>query len=216
MHGTLLVAPVAILCSLPCGLPAQNSAAKPQSIATELRGALVGSWVGTLEYRDYSEPATSTKRVKLPTWLTIAPSADDLSFLYIYDDGPAKTVTETSRVNIDDVASRYEVMNAQGKIQESYSIAGLAELRKGHGTLILTGKGTENNVPVAVRLTIRISRNILEILHDTAASGQPFTFRHAYTFICESPPAPKVRPRSRVVPARKIDTRDQLQCDGAV
>jgi len=84
MNGTSLVAPVVILCSLACDLPAQNSAAQSQLIGTKLRGALVGSWVGTLEYRDYSEPATSTKRVKLPTRLTIAPSAADLSFSYIY------------------------------------------------------------------------------------------------------------------------------------
>lgn len=191
MRGTFFVAPGVILCSLVCDLPAQNSAAQSQLIGTKLRGALVGSWVGTLEYRDYSEPATSVKRVKLPTWLTIAPSASDLNFFSIYDDGPEKTVTETSRISIDSVASRYDVMDAQGKVQESYSIAGLAELRNGRGTLILTGKGTENNAPVAVRLTIRISRNILEILRETAASGQPFTFRHAYTLIRESPPTSK-------------------------
>ena len=70
-------------------------------------------------------------------------------------------------------------------------MAGLTELRKGRGSLILTGNGTDNDAPVAVRLTIRIGRNILEILRETAASGQPFAFRHAYTFIRKSPPAPK-------------------------
>ena len=176
-----------MICSLTCRLPAQNSAAVSQPVGTELAGALIGSWVGTLEYRDYSEPTASTKRVKLPTWLTIAPSAANLGFVYIYDDGPTKTVTETSQVSIDLTASRYEVRDTHGEVQESYSIAGLAELRNGRGTLVLTGKGSEDRTPVAVRLTIRVNRNILEILRETAASGQPFTFRHAYTFIRAKP-----------------------------
>ncbi len=33
----------------------------------DLQPALSGDWVGVLEYRDYSEPAGSTKQVQLPT-----------------------------------------------------------------------------------------------------------------------------------------------------
>jgi hypothetical protein len=158
-----------------------------QSIA-ELQQALVGSWAGTLEYRDFSEPAASTKRVKLPTWLRIESAGAGLRFSYVYDDGPAKTVTETSLVRIDPVAARYAVLDAAGKLESSYAIAGLAQLKQGRGSLTLTGPGTENQVAVDVRTTIRIGRNILEITRETAAPGQTFTFRHAYTLVRAAPP----------------------------
>jgi len=162
------------------GLSAQN--------LTEIQRAVSGTWVGTLEYRDFSELATSSKRVRLPTWLKIEPSGSDLRFDYIYDDGPAKTVKETSLIRIDPAAARYTVLNEAGKVEDSYSIAGLSQLRSGRGSLTLTGAGTENGAAVEVRTTMRIGRNILEITRETAASGQPFTFRHAYTLVRATPP----------------------------
>src|SRR5271165_2718972 len=173
MHRTVLVLAIA-------GLSAQN--------LPDLQRALSGSWVGTLEYRDFSEPATSTKRVKLPTWLRIEPSGDDLRFRYIYDDGPSKTVKETALIRIDPAAARYTVLDEAGKLEDSYVIAGLPELRSGRGVLTLTGAGKENGAQVEVRTTLRIGRNILEITRETAASGQTFTFRHTYTLVRASPP----------------------------
>ncbi len=167
-----------------CTVHAQES----PGAAADLQRALAGSWTGTLEYRDFSEPAGSTKRVKLPTWLEITVSAADLRFRYIYDDGPAKTVTENSLVRIDFAGARYSIFDAAGKLEDRYTIAGLAELKQGRGTLILTGKGTENGAAVEVRTTLRIGRNILEIARDTAVPGQSFTFRHAYTMVRAAPP----------------------------
>jgi hypothetical protein len=181
MRSFLLAFLLIIASPTHCRLTAQNTSAT--SRVTELQSALVGSWVGTLEYRDYSEPATSSKRVKLPTWLSIEPSEGNLNFRYIYDDGPKKTVTETSLVHIDSNTSQYAVLDRTGKVESNYAIAGLAELRQGRGILTLTGTGTENNAPVAVRTTISIGRNILEITRETAGSGLPFTFRHAYTLV---------------------------------
>ncbi len=175
--------PLLATLALGCRLPAQSGA------VTDLQQALVGSWVGTLEYRDYSEPATSTKRVKLPTWLGIELAGTDLRFRYVYDDGPAKTVTETSLIHIDPAAARYEVIGLKGKIDDGYTIEGLAQLRQGRGTLTLTGKGTENDAPVEVRMRIRIGRNILEMTRETGAAGTQLTFRHAYTFVRSAPPA---------------------------
>lgn len=153
----------------------------------DLQRALAGSWAGTLEYRDYSEPATSIKRVKLPTWLAIE-TATELRFRYVYDDGPSKTVTELEVVRIDPVAARYQVRGEDGKVKEEYAIAGLGSLREGRGTLTLSGSSTENGTPVDARTNIRIGRNILEIIRETAPRGQPFTFRHAYTLVRTSPP----------------------------
>ena len=193
MRGFLHAFPLLALPALLCWLHTQRAAAAPSPAPAspnliEIQRALVGSWAGTLEYRDFSEPATSTKRVKLPTWLGIEPAGPDLRFRYIYDNGPAKTVTETSLIRIDPTAARYAIIDPTGKLEDSYAIAGLADLRQGRGTLTLTGTGTENNATVEVRTTIRIGRNILEFTRETGASGQPFTFRHAYTLVRVAPP----------------------------
>jgi len=197
MSSHLACVRLIVLSSLILRLSAQGEHAQSlPATATELRDALVGEWVGTLEYRDYSEPATSTKRVKLPTWLKVEPAqGTDLRFRYIYDDGPTKTVKEVSVIGIDTSNSLYTISDLAGKIEDSYTISGLAQLRSGHGTLTLTGKGTENKVLVEVRTTLRIGRNILEITRETAAPGQPFAFRHAYTFVRAAEPLdyPQVR-----------------------
>lgn len=159
------------------------------SSAAALENALAGSWVGVLEYRDFAEPATSNKRVKLPTWLTVEATGSNLRFHYVYDDGPNKTVTETSLVNIDSATSRYMVVGSDGKVTDSYAISDLKQLRSGLGTLTLTGAGVENKLPVEARTTLRIGRNLLEITRETGASGQPLTFRHAYTLVRAAPPS---------------------------
>ncbi len=156
--------------------------------STQLPQALLGHWTGTLEYRDYSEPATSTRRVKLPTWLSIEALGPDLRFGYVYDDGPSKTVTDVELVRIDTAGALYQVLGADGNPRESYPIAGLAALREGRGTLTLTGPGKENGAPAQIRTTFRIGRNILEITRETALAGEPFVFRHAYTLVRASPP----------------------------
>jgi hypothetical protein len=160
----------------------------PRSL-TEIQHVLLGAWTGTLEYRDFSEPATSTKRVKLPTWLTIESSGADLRFRYVYDDGPAKTVTDTEIIRIDSGAARYQVLGPEGTAKESYAIEGLATLREGKGTLVLTGPGTENGAPVDARTTFRIGRNILVITRETSPHGEPMIFRHTYTLVRSAPPS---------------------------
>lgn len=157
-------------------------------VGAELQRSLTGMWVGTLEYRDYSEPATSTKRVKLPTWLSVEATEGGLRFHYVYDDGPTKVVTDEELIRIDATAGTYDSHGADGKLEDSYSIAGLEQMHDGRGVLVLTGKGTENNAPVEVRTTMRIGRNILEMTRETAVAGQPLTFRHAYTFVRAAAP----------------------------
>ena len=130
----------------------------------DVQNAMVGKWVGVLEYRDYKEPAGSLKRVKLPTWLTVEAAGEDVRLLYVYDDGPGKTVAETAMMQLKGIEER--------------------------GSLVLTGKGEENNVEVQVRTTLRVGRNLLEITKETAAAGQPFAFRHSYTMVRAAPPKP--------------------------
>ncbi len=153
-----------------------------------LKRALEGNWAGTLEYRDYAEAATSEKRVKLPTWLTVSQAGGDLRFEYVYDDGPDKVVRETSVIRIDVAGAAYSVIGSGGKVEDRYEVTGFRELKEGRGTLVMTGTGVENNVPVSVRTTLRVRRNLLEILRETGAPGEPLRFRHSYSMVRSSAP----------------------------
>jgi hypothetical protein len=130
--------------------------------------ALVGAWVGTLEYRDFSEPAASTKRVKLPAWATVSAAGADLRFDYVYDDGPGKTVKDSEVVRFD--------------------AATAGQLKEGRGMVVVMGSEKENDAPVETRTTWRIGRNIMEITEETAPKEQPFAFRHGYTFVRAAAP----------------------------
>ena len=175
-----------LLVLLPVYLIAQTPVAG--QAAKELDAALVGTWAGTLEYRDYSEPPTSNKRVKLPTWLTVSHAGDNLRFDYVYDDGPSKTVKESLLVHVDVVSAVYTTMDSAGKLEDTYKIAGVNQHRSGRGVLTLTGMGTENGKPVEVRTTLRVGRSIFEVVRETASTGQPFTFRHSYTMVRSAAP----------------------------
>ena len=98
-----------LLCTLvfPCIFFAQTTASGPAQTQSDLAQALASDWAGFLEYRDYSEPPTSTKRVQLPTWLSIAPTSAGQSWHYIYDDGPNKTAEETDLVAFHPADSAY-------------------------------------------------------------------------------------------------------------
>src|SRR5947209_10952144 len=89
-----------------------------------LSRALSGSWVGYLEYRDYSEPPASTKRVELPTWLTVTPSARGLILHYTYDEGPAKVVESEELLKLDLVKNMYTISEAAHP-DDTYTIADL-------------------------------------------------------------------------------------------
>jgi hypothetical protein len=163
-------------------LPAQV----PNAASAELTAALMGSWTGVLEYRDYK----SDGRVKLPTWLTISADAGRLDYKYIYDDGPTKIVKEESFVAIDAAKGTWTITTSDSKDTPSVeTITGLNALKAGRGTLVLTGTGTDNDRKADVRTTVRIGRNILEILRETRVPGEEFKFRHVYTFTRAVPPS---------------------------
>jgi hypothetical protein len=173
---------------------AQISMPAPQaSLQTErdLRLALLGDWVGALEYRDYSEPPTSTKRELLPTWLSIsdAEPGKTLRWHYVYDDGPSKTVEESDVVRFDTSASSYSEAT-DGKPAQVFKVVGYDSLREGRGTLVLTGSGTDNKKPSEKRVTITIKRNLIEIVEETrpAGSSESFDFRHSFRFTRAAPP----------------------------
>lgn len=191
MRALLLLSTLLLPCTLTCQTPTPTTPPSTLQIKADLRQALVGDWVGVLEYRDYSEPATSTRRVDLPTWLSITPSADAQLWHYLYDDGPSKVVEESDTVTFVPASSTYSE-SANGKPARLFNVSGYDTLRTGRGQLILIGSGTDNNKPAETRVTLTIRRNLLEILEETrpAASSEPFAFRHAFRFTRATPPTP--------------------------
>lgn len=177
MRILLLAACVA----MPAAVPAQNVAAP--STDASLQQSLTGDWVGVLEYRDYSEPATSSKRVDLPTWLTIAAAGKSMTWTYTYDDGPNKILEETDTVTFDPASESYAEGSA-GKPASVYTADGYKTLKEGHGVLVLHGTGTDNDKPSETRTTMTIRRNLLEVIEEVRAarSSDPFVFRHMYRF----------------------------------
>ncbi len=159
-------------------------------VQAELRGSLAGEWVGVLEYRDYSEPVGSTKRVDLPTWLSITGAVEGpQTWRYVYDDGPGKTVTETVVVTFNTAKEIY-VSAENGKPEQTFAAAGYAGLKAGRGVLVLTGSGTDAGKPAEQRETMTIRRNFLEVLEETrpAGSTDAFAFRHLYRFVRRDAP----------------------------
>jgi hypothetical protein len=156
------------------------------SDATHLNQNLTGEWVGQLEYRDFQ----SNERVFLPTWLSMTPSADGraVQLAYVYDDGPTKTVRETSTLTLLPEAKRATL--GSDAEADTYAVAGLEEFAKlNRGTLVLTGPGKENDKPVDVRITLTLRRNLFTLVKETKPAGEDFKFRDGYTFTRASAPS---------------------------
>jgi hypothetical protein len=182
----------AIVCAAAMSAAGQGSSARAQ---TELTQALTGHWVGVLEYRDYSEPPSSTRRVQLPTWLNIQPASEGLRYEYVYDDGPGKVVKSQDVVVIDSGAKTYKVVDADAA-SDIYTIAGLEALKDGRGELVLSCPGTENDKPAEIRITLTVRRNLLTFIEETrqAGSKEPFAFRHRYVMTRAQPPGSETPP----------------------
>ena len=163
----------------------------PAQASHDLNAALQGDWVGVLEYRDYSQPATSTKRVELPTWLHVAVTGEGTeTWHYVYDDGPNKTVDETATIAFDATRGTYSAAE-NGKPAQVYQAAGYGLLKSGRGTLVLSGGGTDAGKAAEMRVTMTVGRNLMEVLQETrpAGSQEAFAFRHLYRFVRRDVPA---------------------------
>jgi hypothetical protein len=148
--------------------------------------AMLGSWKGTLEYRDYKDD----KRVTLPTEMVVkADAAEGIEFRYAFDDGPGKTVRWTSIVALDPAAKRYVTQTfADGKPdgkRTEYRITSGAEAwqQAGKGTLEMIGEGSENGQSVDVRQVLTCDGQTYTLLRETRPTATPdaaFLFRHIY------------------------------------
>jgi hypothetical protein len=179
-------------------VPAQTTAIATQQTDSEICQAMSGDWTGVLEYRDYSEPATSTKRVKLPTWLAVTNTADRLAFNYTYDDGPNKVVGEKLIITFNVASSNLAITNDHGHT-ELYKVDGYSRLREGRGDITLLGPTTDNDRPAESRITIGVRRNLITWVEEVRpTSDVPFAFRHSYVFTRAQ--APKLTPAEPATP----------------
>ena len=146
-----------------------------------------GTWLGALEYRDY----TSDARVKLPTLLSVTCSTEGDRFSYVYDDGNGKVVRDEETVSFDPAFTSYSVRGDSPK-PDLYSVASASDPDPTSHvtTIVLTGAGVENGMPVDVRETLSFSPSTLVMLRETKPAGSgAFAFRHRYAFSRISAPA---------------------------
>lgn len=164
-------------------LAAAGVGAQPNDAYT---AALRGNWVGTLQYRDYRSDA----RVTLPTTLVVAESATGAELAYTYDDGPGKTVRSIERITISPDRGSYRVQNGDGTYDATFAAEGLREFGGTSNTVVLTGKGVENDQPVELRITIVVGRDTWSMLRESRPAAGEWRFRNEYRFKRSGPPAP--------------------------
>jgi len=146
---------------------------------TPNESALTGSWVGTLEYRDFSNDS----RFALGTLLRISPSKTKgrLTFRYVYDDGPSKVIQDSEDVTFDFAKHLYQSYSSPTATAESSVIDQSSRIDEhGFGKLVLLSKGKENGMDVDFRETISVQPKQLKMLRESRLPGQPFLYRHEY------------------------------------
>ena len=111
-----------------------------------------------------------------------------LQFDYIYDDGPGKTVTSSSEIDIDYTnkkSAQWVILDPGDKSKESLTIEkGISVLIKtGYGWLLLAEVGMDDNKKADIRKTVDIRPNSFELLKEVRFSGEKYTFRNRYHLV---------------------------------
>lgn len=156
--------------------PTREAVAPPRSLYT----LLAGRWGGTIEYRDYRD---STRVVTLPTSEDIVPAEESggLDWRYRYDDGPGKTVLETSRFVLDSAAAILSWAPPADSTPQRYRVRSWVTAG-GTSTLVADGEGMDNNHRVSIRETLVASARELTVMKETRTGSGPYAFRHRYRF----------------------------------
>ena len=122
----------------------------------------------------------------------MTPGSDgrSVTLSYIYDDGPTKTVRDQTTLSLDPGAAT-ATFTSSSEPATTYAVTGFdAFIKLNRGTLVLTGKGTENKQPVDVRITLTLRRNLFTLLKETRPPGTAdYKFRDTYTFTRSAAPA---------------------------
>ena len=143
-----------------------------------LHTALVGHWVGTLEYKDYGD---ASKRVTLPTIVDIAPRADGGTLLHFtYDDGPGKAVTGDDRFVLSADASALDWTGIRDTAPEIFRVVSLTRDGANGIRLVVEREGDDDHKPATLRETISAGDSEITILKEVRPTGAAFPFRHQY------------------------------------
>ncbi len=171
-------------------IPPTNAPVAPQ-IPPQFNAHFTGSWVGTLEYRDFSAASPDAPHTKLPTSLTMRPSPDGraINLEFTYDDGPDKLHPGTRKMvherEILAFTSNTALLTGTSNAQnQAYAVEGVEQFaRTGFGTLVFTGRGKENDQPADIRMTLTLAPGSFTWLKESkpAAGGGGFAFRDQYT-----------------------------------
>jgi hypothetical protein len=145
--------------------------------AAQIHNALLGHWVGTLEYKDYRDPS---KRVTLPTIIDAVPrTAGGASLHFIYDDGPGKTVTGDDRFVIATDVRSLDWTGVKDTLPEVFRILSVSQ--DGEAIrMVAECEGSDNNAPATLRETVTITAKELVVLKEIRPVGAAFAFRHIY------------------------------------
>jgi hypothetical protein len=143
--------------------------APPAPAAGALAALFDGQWAGTLDYRDYGDDS----RAVLPTLLQGRAMVLD----FTYDDGPGKTVTSREIWQPDADGAGLTIRS--GKDASHFAISEWRQLADGSQTLVLDGKGRDNDRPVLKRLVVTRLGDRLRLTDMSRTPGTPFLLRHA-------------------------------------
>jgi hypothetical protein len=157
MNKLLLAAILGFIFSL-TGAPAQEG-------GKTFFQTVAGNWEGTLEYQDYSQ----NKRVKLKTYLTIAPAPDGNSaeFQTVYDDF-GRIIKNKQIYRIDPAAKTYSAGDSKYRIESVEA-----------GKIVLSGSGQDGETVEPIRQTITFDAGSLSFLKETRT---PWQFRNQMIF----------------------------------
>ena len=146
-----------------------------------VHSAIVGHWVGTLEYKDYRDP---TRRVTLPTILDAVPAMEGGAALrFAYDDGPGKTVTGGDRFILSADGGTLDWTGVKQQSSEIFHVVRLLRsIAAGTIQLVAEREGQDDDKPATLRETITIAGTELTILKEVRPTGTDFSFRHVYHF----------------------------------
>ena len=172
-----LVAFAAVVLVAACARTSRLTQASPRD---QLYASLIGSWQGTLEYKDYQD---STRRVTLPTDLQIVPTPDEdgLELRYTYDDGPGKTVRSVDHLHFDRAMQQARWGGVKDSTLQRFVVQGRSGGINGEPLrLMLETDGRDDDQPARIRETLVVSTGSVHLLKETAIAGRVMAFRHQY------------------------------------
>jgi hypothetical protein len=150
----------------------------PTALLAQPRGVLRG----TLTYKDYG----TGRMVPLPTVQHVAPLglSSAVRARIIYDDGPGNTIYASEVMRI----AGNRMLLGDGTTGMDTLVIASRQVTPEGTTLVLRGRGMDDNQPVEFRFTWTIGPRVFRRLKEYRAPGtREWKYRHVYAFTREPP-----------------------------